>query len=316
MNRLDRTRELALARSMPRHLNESGAVGHYLEPPGNGLHHVFFLRIDDQVWAGRKLLQRDRQLRWQASSALKPCMLLGPHLHSLWGDEGLSIGYRTVSVEQKVQTFERALSQADSEILFPFPILDAAGREAICPAEFWQCNESLAGQLNTDEQHLREHCAGLLQPITKTGALIYDPACSTGEFIAHLAHALPDCLCLGSDRSASMIEHARRSHGGTSVDFHLLDAMEAFNAGIRCDVLILRFLNAEVMTRREALAAFESLIRCVKPGGRILVFGHTPVLIPVAWLAVAHNLQIESSVAARPGQIELFQFYCLRVPIA
>ncbi|WP_323160166.1 class I SAM-dependent methyltransferase [Pseudomonas fluorescens] len=313
MNRLDQTRELALARSMPRHLNENGGVGHYLEPPGNGLHHLFFLRLHDEVWVGRKRLQRDRQFRWQAGSVLEPCMLLGPHLHSLWGDEGLSIGYRTVSVEQKVQTFERALRQADSEILFPFPIVDAAGREAVCPAEFWQCNESLAEQLNTDEQHLREHCAGLLQAITKTGALIYDPACSTGEFIAHVARALPDCLCLGTDRSASMIEHARRAHERTPVEFRLLDASEAFDAGIHCDVLILRFLNAEVLTRREARTAFESLIRCVKPGGTILVFGHTPVLIPVAWLAATHHLQLESSVAARPGQVELFQFYRLKV---
>ncbi len=313
MNRLDRTRELALARSMPRHLNENGGVGHYLEPPGSGLHHVFFLRLNDQVWVGRKLLQRDRHFRWQASSALKPGMLLGPHLHSLWGDDGLSIGFRTVSAEKKTQIFERALRQADSEILFPFPILDAAGREAVCPADFWQCSPVLAEQLNTDEQHLREYCAGLLQAITATGALIYDPACSTGEFIAHLARALPDCLCLGTDRSASMIEHARQTHGRTSVEFRLLDASEAFDAGIHCDVLILRFLNAEVLTRREARAAFESLIRCVKPGGTILVFGHTPVLIPVAWLAATHHLQLESSVAARPGQVELFQFYRLKV---
>jgi len=41
MNRLDRSRELALASSMARHLNENGGVGHYLEPPGSGLHHVF-----------------------------------------------------------------------------------------------------------------------------------------------------------------------------------------------------------------------------------------------------------------------------------
>ncbi|MGY2440651.1 class I SAM-dependent methyltransferase [Pseudomonas sp. SDO52101_S400] len=303
-----------MARSMPCHLNENGDVSHFLEPRGNGLHHIFFLRMNDQVWVGRKLLQRDRHFRWQASSALKPCMLLGPHLHSLWGDDGLSIGFRTVSAERKTQTFEQALRQADSEILFPFPVLDAAGREAVCAADFWQCSPALAEQLNADEQHLREYCAGVLQAITDNGALIYDPACSTGEFIAHLARALPDCMCLGTDRSASMIEHARRAHGITSVEFRLLDATESFDAGIHCDVLILRFLNAEVLTRREAQAAFESLIRCVKPGGTILVFGHTPVLIPVAWLAATHHLQLESSVAARPGQVELFQFYRLKVP--
>lgn len=313
MNRPDRNRELTLARSMRLYLNENGAVGHYLEPRGSGLHYIFFLRVNDELWVGRKLLQRDRHFRWQAGSALKPGMLFGPHLHSLWGDDGLSIGYRTASPAEKTQAFEHALHQADSEILFPFPLLDETGREVVCPADFWQCNESLAEQLNTDEQHLREYCAGLLQAITGKGALIYDPACSTGAFIAHLARALPDCLCLGCDRSASMIEHARQCHSGTSVEFDVLEASEAFDAGIRCDVLILRFLNAEVLTRREAQTAFESLIRCVKPGGTILVFGHTPVLIPVTWLASIHHLKLESSVAARSGQVELFQFYRLTV---
>ncbi|WP_065258295.1 class I SAM-dependent methyltransferase [Pseudomonas bananamidigenes] len=313
MNRLDRTRELALARSMDLHLNVNGDIGQYIEPSGSGLHHVFFLRMNDEVWVGRKLVQRDRHFRWQATSVLKPGMLLGPHLHSLWGDEGLSIGFRAVSAERKAQTFERALRQADSEIVFPFPVLDACGREAVCPDDFWQCSESLVELLNDDEQHLREHCAGLLQANAESGAMIYDPACSTGEFITRLARALPDCRFLGSDRSASMIEHARQVHRGTRVEFRLLDAIEAFDAGIHCDVLILRFLNAEVLTRREARAAFESLIRCVKPGGTILVFGHTPVLIPVTWLAATHHLQLESSVAARPGKMELFQFYCLKV---
>lgn len=310
---IDHLRELTLARDLSPHILTAGAFGYFVEPPGNGLHHLFFLRMDGRTWVGRKVLQLDRHQRWQASSVLKPTMLLGPHVQSQWSNEGLSICFRPVSPEAKAAFFESALAGPDSEIQFPFPLLDADGQEAVCPPRFWHCNDGLAVQLDAEEQHLREHCAGLLQTSVAAGSLIYDPACSTGRFIAHLAHSLSDCRFLGTDRSASMIEHAKHWHAATPVEFRLLDAGDAYASGVRCDVLILRFLNAEVLTRQQAQTLFESLIGCVEPGGTVLVFGHTPVLLAVNWLAAQFGLRLESSVAARPGQMELFQFYRLRV---
>lgn len=80
-------------------------------------------------------------------------------------------------------------------------------------------------------------------------------------------------------------------------------------------MLILRFLNAEVMTRADARQTFHDIVACVNPGGTVLVFGHTPVLVPVPYMAQLLKLELLSSVAARPEQMELFQFYRLRVPL-
>lgn len=312
---IDHMRELALGRAMDSYIQQSGALSCYIEPLANGLHHLFLLRLEGRDWVGRKILQQHENGRWHLSSALKPSMLLGPHIQSQWGDEGLAMYFRTTSPAEKLAALEAAQGTPDSEIQFPFALIDSADQEAVCPAGFWQCNEPLAARLNADEVHLREHCAAVLQTLT-ADSLIYDPACSTGEFIAHLAHSLPDCRFLASDRSASMIEHARQQHAALPVDFRCLDAADAADAGIHCDVLILRFLNAEVLTRQQAQCVFASLIECVRPGGTILIFGHTPVLIAVSWLAATLNLHLESCVAARPGQSELFQFYRLTVPAA
>lgn len=294
---------------------EAGELNRHVEPLGPGLHHLFVLRVNGCDWVGRKVLQQSHPEGWYISSLLKPWMLLGPLTQWQWGNEGVDVYFRQVTAQEKDAAFDIARAQPDSEIHFPFPVIDDAGLEWVCPADYWQCSESLAQQLDADETHLRQHCASLLKTLSSPGAVIHDPACSTGEFIAHLARELPDRRCLGSDRSPSMIEHAKRRHGSSSVEFFLSDARNVASAGVHCDVLIVRFLNAEVMTRKEAQRTLNALIPCVKPGGTLLIFGHTPVLLAMPYLARTLELQLISSVAAREGQTELFQFYQLRVPV-
>jgi ubiquinone/menaquinone biosynthesis C-methylase UbiE len=109
-----------------------------------------------------------------------------------------------------------------------------------------------------------------------------------------------------------MIEHAIKRHGTSPVRFRLADAHDVAMSDSQCDVLILRFLNAEVMTREDAHQIFQEMVACVKPGGTMLLFGHTPVLVAVPYLAQTLKLELISGVAARSGHTELFQFYGLR----
>ncbi|MEX3777582.1 trans-aconitate 2-methyltransferase [Pseudomonas sp. MYb118] len=308
-------RERHLARSFSRLQTVPGQLDRFIEPFGPGLHHLFVLRLDGIEWVGRKILQHNESAGWHLSSLLQPWMLLGHLIEWQWGNQGAVVYFRAVDEQEKHSAFHAALTQPESEVRFPFPLMDKAGRESICRANDWQCDASLAARLNADEAHFREHCAALLKTLSAPGAVILDPACSTGEFIAHLAHALPDRQYLGSDRSASMIEHALRRHGHGAVRFSLGDARLVAASGIRCDVLVLRFLNAEVMTRKDAQGLFTDLVACVKPGGTILLFGHTPVLLGVPYLAQVWKLALISRVAARPGRSELFQFYQLRMPL-
>ncbi|RON24913.1 methylase [Pseudomonas brassicacearum] len=311
----DPWREVLVAQTFGHDSNASGTLNCHVEPIGPGRHHLFVLRVNGCSWAGRKMLQQTETGGWYINSLLKPWMLLGPLADMQWGDDGIALYFHSASMEQKVAAFSLAQARPDSEVHFPFPVTDDKGLEFVCPTDYWQCDDSLATQLDADEIHLRQHCAALLETLSLPGTVILDPACSTGEFITHLARALPDRHCLGSDRSVSMIEYAKRRHATGSVEFFVADARNAASSSLKCDVLILRFLNAEVMTRTDARQTFHEMVACVNPGGTLLVFGHTPVLLAVPYLAQMLKLELVSSVAARPGQMELFQFYRLRVPL-
>lgn len=310
------TRERALADDMARHITHAGPLACFVEPPGNGLHQIFFLRVQNREWVGRKVLQRDCDLRYSLSSIVTPAMVFGLHRQSHWSNDGVSIFFQASTLEERAALLHAALSCPDSEIYFPFAVTDDQGFEAVCPPDFWEGDEPLAARLNAEEAHFREHCVSVLRTLLKPGDRVYDPACSTGAFIAHLAAELSHGHFLGTDRSASMIRFAQQHHSGSAAQFRLMDASTCVEAHIRCEVLILRFLNAEVMTRHEAHDAFANVVRCVEPGGTILVFGHTPVLLAMPWMAHSCGLTIVSSVAARNGREELFQFYRLTRPVA
>lgn len=307
-------RELQLAQSIAHRKASPGELDRHIEPSGAGLHQLFVLRVSGSDWVGRKVLQHSESEGWYTSSLLTPSMLFGPLTEWQWGNQGALIYFRTASAQEKETAFHDAPAHSDSELRFPFPALDHNRLESVCAPDYWQCDESFATRLNADEGHFRQHCVSLLNTLTRPGAVIHDPACSTGEFIAHLAGELPDRQCLGSDRSASMIEYAKKRHGASPARLFLADAHQIATTGMQCDVLILRFLNAEVMSREDAEQAFRDMVACIKPGGTVLLFGHTPVLLAVPYLAQVMKLKLISSVACRSGHTELFQFYQLRMP--
>ncbi|MBC2381353.1 class I SAM-dependent methyltransferase [Pseudomonas sp. WS 5106] len=288
-----------------------GSWQRHLEPLGFGLTQLFILNTGSRHWAGRIKPLPDEQGQRRLSSILHPSMLLGPLAAHHWSNEGVALFYQAATPDAKHLAFVEAQQHAQGEVYFPYPSLRPSREEFVCPPSFWECNDERATQLNRDEAHFREHCVAVLRERLKPGALIHDPACSTGELIAHLAKALPNCLCLGSDLSASMIAHASKRFADSPVRFRHADAAHESPA---CDALILRFLNAEVVTRRDADTLLRTLLSSLKPGGIALIFGHTPVLPAVPWAAQQLGITLESSIAARPGKLELFQFYLLARP--
>lgn len=280
-------------------------------PPGPELNNLFFLSVNDVTYAGRKLLTHSDERGWYQSSCLKPSQLLGQLLSMAYTDHGLAVHFISLEDTQRHELFNAAVQHPDSEVYFPFPLLDSTGQECTLSQEQWACTPQLAGQLDNDEQHFRDYCAFFLQTMIQPGMVIYDPACSTGTFIGSLAQAFPEAHCIGSDQSATMIEHARNRF--PALVFKHTDAGLTQLASL-CDVLILRFLNAEVIHRDDAHCVFKHMVNTLKPGAMLIVFGHTPVLINVRNRAQALGLRLISSLAARPGHTELFEFYVMKKP--
>jgi isonocardicin synthase len=276
-------------------------------PLGPSLNELFVLTIDGVSYLGRKRANA----QGQTSSCLAPSMLLGRLLSARWMDQGLRCQFSNLSEQASRVLFRQAQGAAQSDIHFPFPLVDDRGQEQISPAAFWDDTERLAGVLDSQETHFRQRCIEYLRLHVAKDAVIYDPACSTGTFIGALAHALPDAVCIGTDLSARMIEHARHHNPQPNLGFQVADAQSPVMAAASCDVLVLRFLNAEVMPRQQAVALFHRLIRLIKPGGVIILFGHTPVLFAVPAEAARAGLRVLRSLGCIPGSDELFQFYLL-----
>lgn len=304
-------REHEAIRTMHRQQALAGRLACFVEPRGPGLNHFFVLNLHGVDWIGRKQLQQNTEGSWICSSLIQPAMLLGPLKKVQLGNQGARVQFLAVSAARKREALEQAREDLSSHLYFPLPSLDDDGCEQLCSDQDWVCDNALARRLDADEEHFREYSVTLLESWLKPGAVLHDPACSTGTYIAHLAARFPHCRFVGSDRSPSMIDYARARHGDGAIHFQVMDAE---HSSIACDVLILRFLNAEVTTRLHAERLLRRLAAHVRPAGWLILFGHTPVLVDVHYLAQELGFTVIRCLGTRSGHTELFEFYVLQAP--
>lgn len=276
-------------------------------PIGHCLNELYVLSMHRKAYLGRKLPDESNVL----GSRLLPATLLGP-LHRARLFEGvLCLHHGVLDPAEKSEVFFQATQTPGATIHFPFPVMDSAGTEQIAPLSFWDDTKRLAQALDYQEKHFRQHSLAVLKERLKPGDVIYDPACSTGTFIAHLARGMPAMRCIGSDICPAMIEHASNRHSLDNLHFTATEAASPCLAADGCDVLILRFLNAEVMPRQQAIDLFHHLARLVRGGGLLILFGHTPVLFPVELEAQRLGLSVVGCLAQCPETQALFQFFIL-----
>jgi isonocardicin synthase len=271
----------------------------------------FMLRHGGRQWLGRKFAA-GTATGPSLSNRIEPWHLLGDEVDIALSDHDVVFDFVLRQRDEAMTFLREAADDPSSDIVFPFPARDAAGREWVCPPDFWSRVASSPAILAQDEYHVRSVCAGTLRQWLPSDALVRDPGCSTGDFIAAMADACPALRFEGQDLSTAMIDIARSRHAGKAVTFRVADAADAEPAS--CDGLIVRFLNAEVVTREHAMALFDRLIPTLRPGGVAILFGHTPLLVPVRGRAAAHGLRIHRCSAPAPGDPALFQFYVLGAP--
>lgn len=228
--------------------------------------------------------------------------VLGPLTSVRTSDTDVRVGFRPLDEAGRRAAFEAITT--DTELVHPFPRQREPGQEIM--AEGWEVDDREAAQLNLGEEHIRRYTRERFGPRftdLATDVVAYDPACSTGRFLADFAALNPERIrTVGQDLSPQMAEHA----AAHVEQVHVGDALTPAVAPLSVDIMFVRFLNNEVVSTAQARQILPRLAFCLKPGGTMVLLGHSPLLVDATDL-LGVGLILKQAVARQDDHV--FQYY-------
>lgn len=271
---------------------------------------LFVARVRCVQWVGCKIPVPLRT----GSPPVKSClidasMILGLLDQVQISSGGVTLYIRPADEQERSEAFGQLVSSSLNDIQYPFTRIVVDGRldEPVTTPDYWVPSPERVRELDEAEAPLRDHAVHVLHRYGIGGGRVFDPACSTGTFLAHVQQHFPEAWTIGQDLSEAMLQFA----GPHLDEVYHGDSMVPRVAPGSVDLLILRFLNVNVVTTQKALLLFATCARTVAPGGLVLVLGHTPVLVPSAYFEQSGFTVLER-LGATPGGRAAFQFYVLR----
>lgn len=262
------------------------------------LHRVCFLTIENQIYYAMNLGRNEHYPLLFAEN------IFGKILRLIPLKDCVVIKYFTLSQSERISLLQKSLTNA--AISFPFPLYPKEIQQIIASDNYW--DNTSAEKLDADERVLRDTIiANLNKYIDKSKKYtVYDPACSSGTFLAQLVNAYTNLTPIASDISPKMVELAKTK----LPDVFVSDAkLSTQHLNTEVDILILRFLNYEVVEDDIACEIIEQLVKIVKNDGIIVAFGYTPVLNIVPSFLVSIGWQMINAVFEVPNQNALVQGY-------
>ena len=273
---------------------------------------IFFLnRGGEPCIVGRKLLSqlnRENKIGAVNCSRITASMLLGLFAGEEIAGGGVRVAFHPFSDGERAEAFSLLKGDRRCDICHPYCHLDyVSGEEMQSPPEGWRLQRQKIPVLGWGEEHIRRYTREYFRHVIRGGEVVYDPACSTGQFLREFKEAFPGVVTIGHDLSREMVEYAK-----DYVDFAACcDAGKSPLPAESVDILFLRFLNSEVVRRAEARRLFDVLAEKVKPGGWAVCFGHTPVLIESAYFAARGMALLDRNGYDAPSD-SVFQYYVMR----
>ena len=273
---------------------------------------IFFIKHpNNYIIFGRKILSvlhRNKELTALNCSRIDDNMIIGILKQSKYNTPDIQIEFYPLTDLERKYIYESIKNDNSVDIYFPYTYHDYYTKEEKgSPKEGWHYYENLDIYLARGEKHIRKETIGFLNHENLScDTTIYDPACSTGNFLKEIKDNYPCVYTIGADLSKEMMNVAK-----SKVDLALCE--NAYNSSIvnnSIDYLFLRFLNYHVVTKKEALEIYKILFEKVKKGGKIICFGHTPVLLNINELE-NNRCDIDNCSAYDEEYNSKFQYYVL-----
>lgn len=272
---------------------------------GHDLNNLLYIQYNNKLIFAKKNLERYKKEK-KPISVIDKNTIQGFFQSYQVTSNGFIFYFNPIE-EEKIALFKKIISSHLPYIYYPFPILDHNFREQICNQDYW--SQVSHKELNQNEIHFREFSTYILKNYNLKNKIFYDPACSTGKFLSELKEKNPEIITIGSDISKTMIEKARLILDKT----FLCNAKESTIPNGYCDFLFIRFLNTEVVKTDEAYEIFDHLQNKVKANnGFIIIFGHTPILLNIPFIASKYNLKIINTIGAFSDKSNIFPYFILK----
>lgn len=257
----------------------------------------------------RSILRIENKINAINCSMITAPMFLGFLKERKKKNRKITIHYYPFTNEEKKYIFNDLKDNRMYDIYYPYKYRDFyTYKEENSPSTGWSFNPTKKEYLGYGEVHIREFTANFFQNIDMSNKIIYDPACSTGEFLSFFKKKFPSVYTIGHDLSQEMVDYSKNF-----VDESC--CCNALNSPLKkesVDVLFLRFLNSEVVTTKSAYKIFKVLLPKVKNGGLIVCFGHTPVLITKDWF-IKNGLKPIICNGYDKKRNAIFQYYVFEV---
>lgn len=272
---------------------------------------IFYIKFNKIFILGRKIrsqLSIENKINAINCSQITASMILGILKSKKLTGKDVFVEYYPMAEDERLSTFDKIKSDSQLEIIYPFQErLYGTNQVEKTGKEGWSLNPNKVIYLGYGEEHLREYTKSFIKPYIKNGLKIYDPACSTGQFLYELKKAYPVVTILGGDLSKQMTDYASQ----------FLDYCECCNAKDSkleensIDIMFLRFLNDQVVSKYQAKQFLPKTLTKVKKGGLVIAFGHTPVLLTKKQFE-HYGLKVESCIGYYQKNNCIFQYYVVR----
>ena len=290
---------------------QNASVESVLEAWSEYPHRFFFFNCNSQIYCGQKLISEsmlDLGCQVLFCSYMKAEMILGKLLRVQTSEVGIEIYYEDIAPQSRLTLFEQLMNDKMIDLYFPYvPLKKDVHKEYTSPPAGWKINPQLSSFLLNGEQSQRKISIDLIRSDGRISPIIYDPACSTGDFLYSIKAAIPDAIVIGQDLSQDMCIQARQkidrvTHG---------DALFPCVPIESCDYIFFRFLNINVISCFQAKALFEAIIPCLKKEGKAILFGFTPVLISLPYL-MKKGFRVLSCNAPVKSENAIIQYYIIQ----
>ena len=274
---------------------------------------LFYIDVgNNSIIVGRKTLSQhylDQKLQSLNCSRITPNMFLGFLADVQFENRMIVIKYHPLTQFEKHILFQKVVESKNKyDIEYPFRFrYFGTNLEQTSDNLNWKVDNKAAEALSTGEKHFREYSRKIILEYGLSPKIIYDPACSTGEFLHSIKLLLPNSLTIGHDMSPDMVDYSK-----DKVDLSL--CCDANNSPIEnesVNLLVLRFLNGGVVTSSAAKKLLEVLQQKIKKGGLAICFGHTPVLVGLKDFENV-GLELIGKIGYEESSNSIFQYYLSR----